>query len=81
MSAASYITDTESLELHLSDLPTAAPFVIPNVSHSQFSISRYYGGCKLGGMHYTYMQPADELVRDDVLHWLKRHRKAIAKAA
>lgn len=46
-----------------------------NVSQTQLSIARYYGGIKINGNHYTYM-PTDELIRDDVLKFVTKLRKA-----
>ena len=42
-------------------------------SNSQFSIARFYGGIRFNGEHYTYLPGADQLVRDDVLAWLKKN--------
>lgn len=56
-----------------------------NVSQTQFSIARYYGGCQYNGDSYTYLPETDELIRDDVLQWkLKRkktHRPSAKKSA
>ena len=54
------------------------PFVIRNVSQTQFSIARYSGGCTLNGDHYIYIQPTDELIRADVLKWKKKAQKNAA---
>ncbi len=58
---------------HVSDCPLsrATPFAIGNVSMTQFSVARFSGGCKINGESYTYILPHDQLVRDDVLKWLK----------
>jgi hypothetical protein len=47
----------------------------PFVSQSQFSISRYSGGCTINGKSFTYLPDDDMLVRDDVLKWLVKHLK------
>ncbi len=51
------------------------PEEIHDVSHSQFSIARYYGGCKLNGVDYHYDPERDVLVRHDVLSQRKREAK------
>ena len=69
-----YLAENEIAELQKSKLPKDAPFAIYDVSHSQFSIARYYGGATYNGMSYTYFPEHDQLIRDDVLRWTKKHR-------
>lgn len=72
----SYITKDELAALQKSSLSDrSTPFIIMGVSHTQFSIARHYGGVKYMGRHYFYVPPTDELVRDDVMKWLAKHRK------
>ena len=52
-----------------------------NVSQTQLSIARYYGGCKVQGHDYVYDPTDDSLIRSDVLKFLKRREKALKKAA
>lgn len=73
-----YLTDEDITALQTSDLHTNSPFAIAGVSHGIFSVARYYGGCKIQGASYTYFAESDELVRDDVLKWIRRFRKAKA---
>lgn len=47
-----------------------------NVSQSQMSIARHFGGMKVNGKRYIYDPTTDALIRDDVA---KREAKA-AKA-
>lgn len=47
-----------------------------NVSMTQLSIARYYGGCKYQGDSYTYLPHTDELIRDDVLKWQRKEKRA-----
>jgi len=70
-----HMTEEEIDALQLSKLDRATPFVIGGVSQSQLSIARYYGGCKFQGQNYSYLPITDELLRDDVVKWLKKHRK------
>lgn len=43
------------------------PERIYNVSATQFSIARHYGGCKVNGVDYCYDRKSDTLIRQDVL--------------
>ena len=52
------------------------PERIRNVSRSQFSIARHYGGIKLNGASYVYDPETDTLIREDVL---KAARKPAAE--
>lgn len=77
----SHLTESEIAALQLSKLDTATPFAIGGVSNSQLSIARYYGGCTYNGRHYVYMPMTDEIIRDDVVKWLAKHRKRQKKQA
>jgi hypothetical protein len=50
-----------------------------NVSMSQLSIARHYGGATVQGKHFVYNPADDSLIRDDVVKWIAKKRKA-AKA-
>lgn len=57
------------------------PETIRYVSHGQFSIARFSGGCTVNGANYHYDQANDELVRMDI--WKARiavSKEAAAKA-
>ena len=56
-----------------------SPYVITHVSQTQFSVSRYYGGCTYRSESYTYLPHTDELIRDDVLRWMQKKRQSKAK--
>jgi|WetSurMetagenome_2_1015567.scaffolds.fasta_scaffold562694_1 hypothetical protein len=75
----SYLTPEEVALLQSSGLKREAPFLITNVSNTQFSVARHYGGCMAYGQKYTYNPLTDELIRDDVLKWIGRERKKIKK--
>ena len=49
-----------------------------NVSQTQLSIARHFGGTNVNGHHYTYMPVADVLIRSDILkraeRWLRTHK-------
>ena len=51
-----------------------APERIYGVSQSQFSIARYYGGCKAYGQNYHYDASTDSLVRMDI--WREQIKKS-----
>jgi hypothetical protein len=51
-----------------------------NVSMTQLSIARHYGGCKVGSHHYVYNPTDDSLIREDVVKWLTKEIKKKAKA-
>lgn len=73
------ISKAEIEALQLSKLDRATPFLIAGVSRSQFSIARHYGGCRIQGRNYSYLPLTDELIRDDVVKWLAKYRKAQKK--
>jgi len=70
----SILTGLEDCPLHRK-----TPFGITNVSQTQLSIARHYGGIKYNGDEYTYVPPSDELIRNDVLKWKKKNEKTNAK--
>ena len=70
-----FLTDDEIQSVNASKLPADTPFLICGVSMSYFSIARHYGGCKVQGRTYTYLPGSDELIRDDVLKFVKKLRK------
>ena len=74
-----HMTEQEIEALQATKLDRATPFVICGVSRSQLSVARFYGGCTFRGRNYIYIQPTDELLRDDVVKWLAKHRKAQRK--
>jgi hypothetical protein len=46
-----------------------------NVSRTQLSIARHYGGCKIQCKHFIYNPTDDSLIREDVVKWLKKKLK------
>ena len=75
----SFLTQSEIDALQSSKLPRNTPFLIQGVSSTQFSVSRHYGGCTYNGKYYTYLYDTDELIRDDVLKWVKKYRKGVSQ--
>lgn len=51
------------------------PYGMTNVSMTQLSIARHYGGIKYNGESYTYLPKTDELIRNDVLKWQTKNAK------
>jgi len=76
----SYLTDAELAALQESSLDPFTPFVIGDVSCTQLSIARHYGGCTYGGREYFYIPTTDELMREDVVRWITARREAERKA-
>jgi hypothetical protein len=71
----SYVLDAElpaiSLVLH-----KRTPYVMHNVSAGQLSIARHSGLIMFNGETYIYFAEFDELVRDDVLAFVHKRRRA-----
>lgn len=51
-----------------------------DVSMTQFSIARHYGGCTFNGARFTYFPADDSLWRDDVVRAIRQARKATTVA-
>jgi hypothetical protein len=75
----SHITDEELIALQASDLKRDSAFAIQGVSGSMFSVARYSMGMRWNGYFYSYIPPTDELIREDVVKWLGKHRKDRAR--
>lgn len=67
---------SELLGVEACGLHRATPYGITNVSVTQFSIARHYGGIKFNGEEYTYLPHTDELIRNDVLKWKRKQKRA-----
>jgi hypothetical protein len=67
----SILTELTDCKLHRK-----SPFGIANVSHTQFSIARYYGMINFNGYRYIYYPDTDELIREDVMRWKAKQLKA-----
>lgn len=71
----SFFNTDEINALQASGLDKKTPYIIQNVSETQLSIARYFGGCRYDGVYYTSIPVADEIVRNDVLKWIIKYRK------
>ena len=62
-------------------LPKDTPYGVQNVSYSQMSIARHYGGLTVNGRSYLYLPLTDELIREDVAKWLVKTVQQARRAA
>lgn len=51
----------------------------PQVSMSQLSVARYYGGCTVNDKWFIYFPASDMLIRDDVVAFINKLNKANEK--
>jgi hypothetical protein len=71
----------------LADIPKdcplhrKTPYGIQGVSSGMFSVARHYGGIQYKGDHYIYLQHSDELIRDDVYRFVRKHQQQARKDA
>ena len=66
----SVLSDLDACPLHRK-----SPFGITNVTQTQFSIARYYGGINFNGSMYIYYPDTDELIREDDMKWKAKKLK------
>lgn len=50
------------------------------VTHTQLSVARHFGGATVNGATYYYIAQTDELVRADVFKWVHRVRADACRA-
>ena len=55
---------------------TDASVAYANVSMTQLSIARHYGGAKVQGKQFVYNPTDDSLIREDVVKWIAKQKKA-----
>jgi hypothetical protein len=46
-----------------------------NVSNTQLSIARHFGGCNVSGKYFVYNATDDSLIREDVVKWITKRKK------
>jgi hypothetical protein len=73
-----HMTDDECRAAWADGLPEKPPILYRNISQTQLSIARYSDRADINGQRYIYTE-ADELIRADVLKWLRKRRKAEAQ--
>lgn len=70
----------ETLKKHLDELEAKfgknASVAYAQVSYTQLSPARHYGGCKVQGQHFVYNAEDDSLIREDVVKWVMKREKA-----
>ena len=66
-----------NIDRHIDD----APKKLYQISHTQLSIARHYGGCKFNGHNYIYNPKDDTLTREDVWKEEWKKKKLIDKKA
>lgn len=71
---ASYFTPAE-IELLKVGKWANETIAYRDVSMTQLSIARHYGGAQLPGGSFTYIPHTDELIRDDVLRYVTKLRR------
>ena len=75
------MTETELLKNRWQELINRCPLsrdtalAIGNVSCSQLSIVRYYGGVIYNGKQYIYVPEIDAIIREDVHKWAMQEMK------
>lgn len=50
-----------------------------NVSMTQLSIARHYGGVKVQGKYFVYNPNDDSLIREDIVKWVAKQKKNASK--
>lgn len=75
------IDELQALDLQLAGLHQRTPYAIHDVTHGQMSIARHYGCLTFQHEPYTYFAESDELVRDDVLAYIRKAAKVTGKAS
>ena len=71
----SYLSNVGDCGLH-----RRTPYGMTNISMTQLSIAKYYGGCTFQNERYTYVPDTDELIRNDVLRWKKTQERKAKKS-
>ena len=67
---ARYFTSAEAAVLRASEWANET-IAYEDVSRSQFSIARHYGGARVGQHFFVYIPATDELIRQDVMTFLR----------
>jgi hypothetical protein len=56
------------------------PLAYANVSDTQLSVARHFGGTSINGRAFYYVAETDELLRSDVFKWVEKRRADAAIA-
>lgn len=52
-----------------------AQIAYANISMTQLSIAKHFGGCKVQGKNFVYNLIDDSLIREDVAKWIAKRKK------
>ena len=70
----------ETLMKHVDELKAKfgkdARVAYTQVSYTQLSVARHYGGCTIQGQRFIYSAEDDSLIREDVVKWVMNREKA-----
>lgn len=73
------MTTIKDLEEFKDELETKfgkdTPVAYSNISLTQLSIARHYGGAKIQDKYFVYNYVDDSLIREDVVKWYKKRAK------
>ena len=70
---ASYLTEPEWTAA-FAQFGLQETLAYANVTSSHFSLAKLYGGAKVDGHAFYYVDDTDELIRSDVVKWVERRR-------
>ncbi len=68
------LREDEAEALRESDLKRDAPFFLYQVQNNQLAVALYYGGCQAYGYEYKVIDRTTNLIRRDVLKFIKKYR-------
>lgn len=73
------ISEEEKNEIIDSKISMNTPLYYASVSNTQLSLAMHCGAITVNNSTYLYIKETDELIRDDVLHFISKLRKQKAK--
>lgn len=69
------ISDLKEFQAELKEKFGSEHISYSNVSMTQMSIARHYGGLKINGKFFIYNPKDDSLIREDVIKWIGKQKK------
>ncbi|MCR9292070.1 MAG: hypothetical protein NXI32_05080 [bacterium] len=80
MSKRKAMPTIEDLKLYQDELKSRfgadANIAYANITRTQLSVARHYGGATVQGKHFIYNPEDDSLIREDVVQWIVKQKKA-----
>jgi hypothetical protein len=73
MSPRSYLAEAEWTAV-FAQFGVREPLAYADISNTQLSVFRHYGGGSVNGHAFYYVPETDELLRHDVIKWIERQR-------